>query len=392
MYGVLNNIIVMSSPILVIPFVISHIGVDNYGGFVQVNIIYACLVSIFSSSLSGYFIKRYTEGDLSLKSILLVQASLSFVSALVLLIYICVISNELNSIFFVFAILTNILNFEWYFYAVGAQKQLCIRNFFVKIVFVIATILFLRSHPSVDTYFIAYGLNLICTNLLTAWFCFKSKKNIVVHDGKSEIHQILFDARYFFLNPIIGAVYQYGDQILISFLFQKSSLVFVNLAKQIIGASVMISGTLCRVEQKNIFSLPPNKKIFRIKKIAQYFAVYLILSTVAIIFCGPYILSFLIKDAALLHRWYYILIAGVFLFTSLSIFIDYVIGLTYRKEYFTTIANASCAVIVTLLNVNYLNEYGANFSLFTLLIGEILVFILLSVMHINSMKKRAGYG
>lgn len=88
--------------------------------------------------------------------------------------------------------------------------------------------------------------------------------------GGNRLFCFIKDAKFFFLSPTIGAVYQYGDQILVSLLFPKTALVFINLAKQIIGASVMVSGTLCRVEQKNIFS---SEKIERLTKIKNTYGI-----------------------------------------------------------------------------------------------------------------------
>ncbi|EFJ8644715.1 O107/O117 family O-antigen flippase, partial [Escherichia coli] len=170
------------------------------------------------------------------------------------------------------------------------------------------------------------------------------------------------------------------DQILVSLLFPKTALVFINLAKQIIGASVMVSGTLCRVEQKNIFSSEKIERLTKIKKTLMAYVFYLMTTSILIILIGPLILGMLIKETVSLGLNYYILIAGIYVFTSLSIFIDYIIGLTFRTEHYTSISNIFCATIVTLLNAMFLEKYGATFSLFSLFIGELLVFILLSTM------------
>ncbi|HDW3939490.1 TPA: O107/O117 family O-antigen flippase, partial [Escherichia coli] len=231
-----------------------------------------------------------------------------------------------------------------------------------------------------------FGLNIIIANFLLGIYSFtkiKNKEYILFSNGwgGNRLFCFIKDAKFFFLSPTIGAVYQYGDQILVSLLFPKTALVFINLAKQIIGASVMVSGTLCRVEQKNIFSSEKIERLTKIKKTLMAYVFYLMTTSILIILIGPLILGMLIKETVSLGLNYYILIAGIYVFTSLSIFIDYIIGLTFRTEHYTSISNICCATIVTLLNAMFLEKYGATFSLFSLFIGELLVFILLSTMH-----------
>ncbi|HGT5744459.1 TPA: hypothetical protein ACM39D_004601, partial [Escherichia coli] len=98
--------------------------------------------------------------------------------------------------------------------------------------------------------------------------------------GGNRLFCFIKDAKFFFLSPTIGAVYQYGDQILVSLLFPKTALVFINLAKQIIGASVMVSGTLCRVEQKNIFSSEKIERLTKIKKTLMAYVFYLMTTSI----------------------------------------------------------------------------------------------------------------
>ncbi|ROW72120.1 hypothetical protein C3443_02860, partial [Escherichia coli] len=83
-YGIVNNIIVMLSPIIIIPFAIKNVGIDEYGYFVQVNIIYSCLISIFTASLSGYFIKSYLEKKLSFHDIFIIQLFINLFSTCLL--------------------------------------------------------------------------------------------------------------------------------------------------------------------------------------------------------------------------------------------------------------------------------------------------------------------
>ncbi|HFQ3243461.1 TPA: O107/O117 family O-antigen flippase, partial [Escherichia coli] len=280
--------------------------------------------------------------------------------------------------------------------AIGAQKQLLIRNLIIKTMFVIIAIFILEVYKNIAVYFVIFGLNIIIANFLLGIYSFtkiKNKEYILFSNGwgGNRLFCFIKDAKFFFLSPTIGAVYQYGDQILVSLLFPKTALVFINLAKQIIGASVMVSGTLCRVEQKNIFSSEKIERLTKIKKTLMAYVFYLMTTSILIILIGPLILGMLIKETVSLGLNYYILIAGIYVFTSLSIFIDYIIGLTFRTEHYTSISNICCATIVTLLNAMFLEKYGATFSLFSLFIGELLVFILLSTMHYINIKRRTYY-
>jgi len=389
LYGVSTNIITMVSPIIVIPFIIGSVGLESYGGFVQLNIIYSCLVSIFVASLTGYFIKNYIENKLSIFDIIIVQSIVCFLSAGIMSFFVLNTNLGFYSYFFCFALLSNCFNCEWYFHATGSQKKLFYRTFSIKVIFIITTITTFSFNDHIKYYFIIYSLNIILMNLISFSFCFNVSKEEFFNKVSKHfvIKKTLLDAKYFILNPSIGAVYQYGDQILVGMLFSKSSLVFVNIAKQIIGAAVMVSGTLCRVEQKNIFSLPVNERINRIKRIFILFIFYLIISSLIIAICGPVFLKYLISEAVNLDFWYYMLISGVFIFTSLSIFMDSILGLAFRKEYFTLVANIACAVVVTLLNLFFLKKYGANFSLVALLCGEAIVFLMLLAMHRKSLNK-----
>ncbi|HGF1779340.1 TPA: O107/O117 family O-antigen flippase, partial [Escherichia coli] len=121
----------------------------------------------------------------------------------------------------------------------------------------------------------------------------KNKEYILFSNGwgGNRLFCFIKDAKFFFLSPTIGAVYQYGDQILVSLLFPKTALVFINLAKQIIGASVMVSGTLCRVEQKNIFSSEKIERLTKIKKTLMAYVFYLMTTSILIILIGPLILG-----------------------------------------------------------------------------------------------------
>lgn len=395
-YGIVNNIIVMLSPIIIIPFAIKNVGIDEYGYFVQVNIIYSCLISIFTASLSGYFIKSYLEKKLSFHDIFIIQLFINLFSTAIIGIYILLRFDVVAPYIFVVAMLTNTLNFEWFFHAIGAQKQLLIRNLIIKTMFVIIAIFILEVYKNIAVYFVIFGLNIIIANFLLGIYSFtkiKNKEYILFSNGGGGNRLFCFikDAKFFFLSPTIGAVYQYGDQILVSLLFPKTALVFINLAKQIIGASVMVSGTLCRVEQKNIFSSEKIERLTKIKKTLMAYVFYLMTTSILIILIGPLILGMLIKETVSLGLNYYILIAGIYVFTSLSIFIDYIIGLTFRTEHYTSISNICCATIVTLLNAMFLEKYGATFSLFSLFIGELLVFILLSIMHYINIKRRTYY-
>ncbi|HCQ3007096.1 TPA: O107/O117 family O-antigen flippase, partial [Escherichia coli] len=145
----------------------------------------------------------------------------------------------------------------------------------------------------------------------------KNKEYILFSNGwgGNRLFCFIKDAKFFFLSPTIGAVYQYGDQILVSLLFPKTALVFINLAKQIIGASVMVSGTLCRVEQKNIFSSEKIERLTKIKKTLMAYVFYLMTTSILIILIGPLILGMLIKETVSLGLNYYILIAGIYVFT-----------------------------------------------------------------------------
>lgn len=389
LYGVSTNIITMVSPIIVIPFIIGSVGLESYGGFVQLNIIYSCLVSIFVASLTGYFIKNYIENKLSIFDIIIVQSIVCFLSAGIMSFFVLNTNLGFYSYFFCFALLSNCFNCEWYFHATGGQKKLFYRTFSIKVIFIITTITTFSFNDHIKYYFIIYSLNIILMNLISFSFCFNVSKEEFFNKVSKHfvIKKTLLDAKYFILNPSIGAVYQYGDQILVGMLFSKSSLVFVNIAKQIIGAAVMVSGTLCRVEQKNIFSLPVTERINRIKRIFILFIFYLVISSLIIAICGPVFLKYLINEAVNLDFWYYMLISGVFIFTSLSIFMDSILGLAFRKEYFTLVANIACAVVVTLLNLFFLKKYGANFSLVALLCGEAIVFLMLLAMHRKSLNK-----
>lgn len=389
-YGILNNLVVLVSPIVIIPFVIKHLGLYRYGEFVQVNIIYSALLSIFIASLSGYFVKMYVENKLSFIFIFKLQVLISlFVTALLFLALRLFVGYDAGYVFLC-VMLLNSFNFEWYFYAVSKQKSLFYRNVLIKSIFLISTILILPIYNTVQIYFLLYAANLIMTNIATGFFCLLSKERIYrkknIKYEQSKLGNIVLDIKYFIASPAIGAIYQYGDQLLVGMLFTKPTLVFINLAKQIIGACVMVSGTLCRGEQKTLFSLDVSKRMNKIKKLATYFIIYLIVSSFMIIFLGPCLLTLVIKETNTLTSWYYMLIAGVFVFTSASIFQDYILGLTFRKEKYTLIANVGCAIIVTILNLFFLKKNGANFSLFSLLIGEFFVFVSLLIMHGKNIK------
>lgn len=388
-FGISTNIIVMLSPIIVIPFIISSVGLEKYGEFVQVNIVYSCLISILIASLAGYFVKSFIEKKLTILDIFIVQIIISSFAGGGILFFIFLTKSNYYSLFFILAILSNSINFEWFFHATGAQKDLFYRTVTIKVLYIITTIILMECYPRIELYYIIYALNISITNIVIGLYCYKKNRNFSENYEitYNKFKYILVDAKYFVFNPLIGAFYQYGDQILVGVLFSKSSLVFVNLAKQIIGAAVMVSGTLCRVEQKNIFNLPVGSRIIRIKKIMLFYVSYLSLSSLIIILLGPILLGYVINGASNLNYSYYILIAGVFIFTSLSIFMDSIFGLVYRKEHFTLVANMVCATVVTGLNVLFLKENGANFSLLSLLLGEAIVFIMLLAMHTNNMKK-----
>ncbi|MEW7314371.1 hypothetical protein AB1E22_16995 [Buttiauxella gaviniae] len=386
-YGLLNNLVNLIAPIAVLPFVINHTGINNYGTFVQVNIIYALTTAVLFTSLTGYFIKEFVTNEKQIGIIFLLQMIFALVSGIAFLFYLLITKTYSDSFIFLLAIISNSVNFEWFFHAKGMQKELFFRTLIIRILFLSAVFLIIPIYQSIHIYIVIYSLVIILANILT--FIVVIKK-ITLHtllssisDARNlkKIRTIIWDAKYFMLTPAVGSIYQYGDQILVSFLFGNAQLVFVNLAKQIIGASVMVSGTLCRVEQKNIIAVNGNERLKRIKKTFSYYSLYLLTCFIGINSILPIMLNFLIADTKSLAFWYYILISFVFVITSVSIFIDYLIGVSYRREFLTLKSNIICAIIVTSLNLTFLKHFGAYFSLFSLTIGEAIVVTLLLFFH-----------
>ncbi|HIF9347328.1 TPA: oligosaccharide flippase family protein [Photobacterium damselae] len=354
-------------PLIILPFLVKTIGVDNYGK------------TIFAQSLCAYFL-IFTEFGFNLsanKEISLVRDDINKVSliysntilskivllsiSIVVFSFLCFIDIfkiEYKLLLFSFlVVIGNAFTPIWLFQGLERMKEIVVFNIINKMLLIILMLIFIHSGDDTSKVPFIYGT---CSLLLMLSLNIFAFKKIGIKFQPTSIHNIkitLLDSSQYFLSRIANEGLMNSITFLIGLKFGDNILGFYSMAERLYRAFYMLLAPI------NQSLYPYMVKTRNIKLFRKFFIVITLLSIVVsfiVIFLSPYIylVLFNVTNSVSIEIFKLLCIATIFGVSNSLIGFPLLGALGFVKEanyslVFGAIISFLYVLIVYMLNLNY---------------------------------------
>lgn len=261
-------------PIVTTPYISRILGVEKNGLFSFVDSIVTIIVTVGSvgTFLHGcrkisYVRDSSVECKKSFNEILLLRLLLLFTVLILYIPIFCIISSK-NSyyIIFILVVVGSLLDISWYFNGIEEFKKISIRNFVIKILFVISTFVFVKTQDDLYIYILLVGLNCFLGNICM-WFClpkgFINLKKIDYRNLLDNLNQSLI----LFIPQTANYIYTLSDRSMIGIITNNLSYVGIyDYAQKIIKIVVGLLQSIGYVILSRISNLKSQNNDNEIKK------------------------------------------------------------------------------------------------------------------------------
>lgn len=393
--NVLFNIIMvfsqMAFPVIILPYISRILGVKNIGvfnlvdSFAQYFIMFAALgIPIYGiRAISQASTKSKEDLNETFSELITVQTILTLILMVVYYGFVyfnpTVIKYQEYYILGSVQFLMGIFSVEWFFQGIENFKFISIRTFFIKVASILCIFIFINKISDAYLYYVINTIFFIVIAVLNIAMLYKNVKFVFpkTKNLKKHIKPLLT----FFTTKFVISVYVSFSIILIGFLSTEKEVGFFTLAYKAYNVVIALITTIPIVIISKATVLIQNKDFDSYKTlIEKVFTFIIVLGIPAIFF------TFLYAENIV-----YILGGHEFLYSSISLKILSVLILVIalsnifalniltplKKEKYFLRSALTGMVLSILLNVFLIPKYGSVGASISLLIAEIVVFIIL---------------
>ena len=386
-YNMLFQFFTTFLPIITTPYLSRTLGVNQSGVFSFVETI-VTMFTIFGSigtSLYGCRKVAYVRDD---KEKLSQTTYEIFLLKLVLLIPICVIyiiffclTGEYRIYFWInmFTVIGSMIEISWFFNGVEDFKLVTIRNFIVKIVFIICLFIFIKKPEDLGKY-----VALVCvSNFLgnvSMWFCLKEYLYPFKSLGKLHPFKHLKESFVLFIPQSANYVYSLSDKAMLGYLTPTLDNVGIyDYSYRIVKMIVSVLQSIGYVILSRIANLSSKNNKDEIGKYINksiYFTFFLgFPMTFRLIGIANIFVPLYLGDEFLEVSKVLLIISPLVLLTSFNSVLGVQLLLAVKMDKQYTIATVIGAIINISLNFLLIPWWGIYGACITSLISEIIVLI-----------------
>ena len=387
-YNIIFQLFTTFLPVITTPYISRTLGVESSGiySFVETIVTLFTVFGAIGTSLYGCRKIAYVRDDKEKLSeatyeIFMLKAILLIPVCLIYILLFCIFNKY--SIYFLINILTIVgstLELSWFFNGVEDFKLITIRNFIIKIIFIICLFIFVKVPSDLWKYVV-----LVCTSNflgnISMWFCLpryinplKSIKNLhplkhlkeafvlFIPQSANYVYSLSDKAMLGFLTPTLNnvGIYDYGYRIVKMLTGIMQSIGYVLLSR---------ISNLSRKNNKNEIKRYIHKSI----SFTIFLSMPMMLGLIGI--ASNFIPFYLGNEFKEVVKVLYFISPLIFL-SSINSALGVQLLLAVKKDKEYTVATVTGAIINIVLNFILIPTYGIYGACITSLLSEVIVFIL----------------
>lgn len=273
LYNLIYQVVVLILPLLITPYVARVLGAHQLGIYDYVNSIVTLIYTLGLLGIGHYGNREcaYTRDDKeelseTFWSILAIQIILGFFSLLFLYIFSNINSNyQVYFRLFSIWLFGSILDCTWFYRGLEEMQYVVLKNIIAKLLFTIATFLFVKSETDLTLYVLIYGLSVLVANV-SAY----SQLRMFISRPKINIHrftEIILGSLKLFLPSIIMQIMLSADKIVLGSLSSGiSNVSYYSNAEKIIQIPLSLIVVLNSVMMPRIANEFRNRRLENMKK------------------------------------------------------------------------------------------------------------------------------
>ena len=378
-------------PVFLLPYILRVISVEAYGSYVFVNVIYLLVFNLTCVPIISYGIRR-CSGKNSPETIasavietISMQLILNFIALIIISVIIfssAMVVDRKILIIFLPSIFLQFINVDWFYFANKNYKFLFKRGLAIKFITLMAVLFFVKKESDIYLYATIISISYIFSNAIS-YFGLKKYLNLKFRlESIKKVPKELINLRYFLGSAAIGVGYQYLDQLIVNYYLGASALAHINILKQIFAALTIFPQTICRYYSPEAVVAAENGvlKIYH-RKLFPIYILMVIISAVLFLYAGNIVISYLVGSRYDFKQNEFILIACLYINTSLAIYIDTQHSIPLHREKITTLSNVFVLISCLLGLIVFLQYLGYIGSIISLTIAEFFGVIVMLVVN-----------
>ena len=293
-------------PLIIIPHLVSTLGIEKFGllAFATATINYFSILSDYGFNLTGtreVSINRNSNHKLTqvFSSIMIIKFSLLLLGLVILILLNFLEKFSQNSLlyFFTFGLVFGKVLFPvWFFQGVEKMKYISIFNILAKLIFVIATIIYVKDPNDILLVPIFNSSGFILAGIISLFYI-KIKFNVSFKfQRKDVLLRYLREGWHIFISRLAVVLYTSNNILILGFLTNNTSVGFYSIAEKVINAICSLGGTINRVLFPNLSIVWSVSKLSyhrQLNTVIKSLIVVMLLISIATYLLSPYIISYL---------------------------------------------------------------------------------------------------
>lgn len=387
-YNMLFQFFTTFLPVITTPYLARTLGVNQSGVFSFVESIVILFTTLGSIGTSLYGCRkvayvRDNEEKLQKVTLEIILLKLILLVPIILLYLIMFCLNGEYKLYFIinlFTIIGSTIDLSWYFNGIEDFKSVTIKNFIIKIIFVVCLFIFIKNPQDLTKYFM-----LVCfTNFLgtfVMWFCLPKQTLRLKKCKNLKPLSHLKDSFILFIPQSANYIYSMSDKAMLGYLTPNISNVGIydyayRIVKMIVGILQSI-GYVILARVANL-SAKDNKEeisryIYKSIRFTLFLGLPMMLGLIGI--ASNFVPLYLGNEYIEVTKVIYVL-CPLILLTSYNSILGVQLLLAVKKDKQYTIATVTGAITNVVLNIILIPIYGIYGACITSLISETIVFII----------------
>lgn len=383
-YLSLMEVVNLITPFIALPYIISTIGLNNYGKIAYVRSIVAIIILIVNWGIDTYIIRdvsmnRNDKRELG-RVILSVTIIKTFLAVLCVSIF-AVISHYV--IFFqgekllivccLTDLITHIFVPVWFFQGIEKMGYLTVFKFISLSLYLLLIFLFLHSESDYWLIPLFQNIGVSITSVVAIYIIFFKEKVQLAIPTIRYVKDIFIRSFPFFVSRAVNTLNSYIAKIVAGTCLTMETVSFLDIGQKIISVAEVPSRML---NQAIYPSISHSKNLKELKKYYRLFIILSLLITILVFAFSPLAVEFFTsnnhRDVIIITR----ILCLYLLFSSLTPFLgtSVLIAFGYEKEFnisviLSSFITISCYALVLLFKI-----YSVEFFALILCVSELFIF------------------
>ncbi len=380
-------------PVLVMPYLIKTLGIEGFGVYSFVLAISMNLVILIDYGFSIYGAKVISIAREKKSEVSQLYSSIQFIKVslltVILVIYFLLINGfdffeENRSVYLLsfLVIIGQTIIPVWFFQGMENMKFITIVNLSIRTGFAFLVFVFVKEESDLNLVMFAQGVSYLAAGLLSVVIARFSFGNKLVKPKANVLRDLINGSKHVFISTFSIGVFRNINTIIIGFVLGDYAVGFYSAAEKIIRAiQSMISPISSAIFPNLSFkftNLSYRESIDELVKISKYVFGFVLLVLTVTIVSEPIIYSILKITYSEFSKVYFVL-SSLIVFGSMNnlLGISGLINLGFQQKFSRiTIIGGVVNVLLSIILITFLGAIGVAFSL---VISEIIVFLLVLI-------------